>query len=80
VGEAVPASKRYINGNNNNDKNDNDNGGREKGDFEYYCEHPYLTPSKNRTLCVLPGRIDIGRHLILTGGARGLRERYSKVR
>jgi hypothetical protein len=43
------------------------------------CDHPYLIPNRNRTLCALAGRIDIGRHLILTGGARGLREKYEKI-
>ena len=43
------------------------------------CDHPYLIPNRNRTLCTLAGRIDIGRHLILTGGARGLREPYEKI-
>ena len=43
------------------------------------CDHPYLIPNRNRTLCALAGRIDIGRHLILTGGARGLREPYDKI-
>lgn len=43
------------------------------------CDHPYLIPNNDRTLCTLAGRIDIGRHLILTGGARGLREPYEKI-
>lgn len=29
------------------------------------CSHPYLTPNNAKTQCVLPGRIDIGRHFIL---------------
>ena len=49
-------------------------------DGTLFCDHPYLTPSKNGTMCVLPGRIDVGRHLILTGGARGLREPYVRTR
>lgn len=31
------------------------------------CPHPFLVPSTNRTYCHLPGRIDVGRHYILTG-------------
>ena len=38
------------------------------------CEHPYMVPSRDRNECVLAGRIDIGVHLAMTGGARGLRE------
>ena len=34
------------------------------------CDHPFLVPSSNRSLCVLPGRIDIGRHFIRTGVLR----------
>ena len=49
-------------------------------DGTLFCGHPYLTPSNNGTMCVLPGRIDVGRHLILTGGARGLREPYVRTR
>jgi hypothetical protein len=41
------------------------------------CSHPYLVPSADRTLCVLPGRIDVGRHLLLSGGTGGLKERHS---
>ena len=43
------------------------------------CAHPFLTPNKDGTLCVLPGRIDIGRHLIMSGGALGLREPYENI-
>lgn len=43
------------------------------------CVHPYLVPSADRTLCVLPGRVDVGRHLLLSGGPDGLKERHSTV-
>ena len=43
------------------------------------CSNPFLVPSIDRTKCLMAGRIDIGKHLILTGGARGLREPYSKI-
>lgn len=43
------------------------------------CADPFLVPNLNRTLCVLPGRIDIGRHFILTGGMGGLREPYDAL-
>eukprot|EP00729_Bicosta_minor_P019753 gene19753-2723_t len=38
------------------------------------CEHPYMVPSKDRTMCHLAGRIDVGRHFIMTGGLPGLKE------
>jgi hypothetical protein len=38
------------------------------------CAHPFLVPSVNRTACVLPGRMDVGRHLIMHGGVLGLKE------
>lgn len=40
------------------------------------CRHPYMVPSKNRELCLLANRVDIGRHFILAGGAEGKKERY----
>mmetsp|Transcript_3836 Transcript_3836/g.4420 ORF Transcript_3836/g.4420 Transcript_3836/m.4420 type:complete len:304 (+) Transcript_3836:71-982(+) len=40
------------------------------------CADPFLVPNKNRTACVLPGRVDVGRHYILTGGPSGLKEMY----
>lgn len=43
------------------------------------CAHPYLVPSADRTLCILPGRVDVGRHLLLSGGADGLKERHASI-
>ncbi len=43
------------------------------------CDHPFLIPSSDKTQCVLPGRIDIGRHYILTGGPDGIKETYDKL-
>jgi hypothetical protein len=40
------------------------------------CAHPFLTPSIDRTLCVLPGRIDVGRAYVLSGGVEGLKESH----
>jgi len=40
------------------------------------CTHPFLVPDYNRTQCVIPGRLDVGRHFILTGGPEALREGY----
>ena len=38
-----------------------------------------MVPNSNRSSCVLAGRIDIGRHYILTGGHAGLRESYDSL-
>lgn len=38
-----------------------------------------MVPSVNGTHCILPGRIDIGRHYILGGGVQGIKEDYSDL-
>ena len=38
------------------------------------CTDVFMVPSVNRSECILPGRIDIGRHYITTGGVEGLKE------
>jgi len=43
------------------------------------CDHPFLMPSTDKKECVLPGRIDVGRHYILSGGPEGLKESYYKL-
>ena len=43
------------------------------------CAHPFLAPSAAGDLCVLPGRVDIGRHFVGTGGVDGLKEPYEKL-
>ena len=45
-------------------------------DADGACAHPYMVPSSDRARCVLAGRIDIGRHYILSGGVDGLKEPY----
>uniref|UniRef100_A0A0G4FBX8 Uncharacterized protein n=1 Tax=Chromera velia CCMP2878 TaxID=1169474 RepID=A0A0G4FBX8_9ALVE len=40
------------------------------------CPHPMMVPSVNRTLCVLPGRVDVARHYIAGGGLEGRKERF----
>jgi len=32
-----------------------------------WCKHPFLAPNKRGDACVLPGRVDIGRHFVTTG-------------
>jgi hypothetical protein len=44
------------------------------------CTDPLMVPNQNRSECVLAGRIDIGRHFILSGGPTlGLRESYESL-
>lgn len=43
------------------------------------CEHPYLVPNANGTLCILPSRLDIGRHYMITGGRKSLKEPYGSL-
>ena len=40
------------------------------------CAHPFLVPSRDKTQCILPGRVDIGRHYVMHGGIEALRESY----
>jgi hypothetical protein len=40
------------------------------------CSHPFLVPSANRTLCVLPGRFDVAQHYVKTGGFEGFKESF----
>jgi len=40
------------------------------------CTNPFLLPNRNRTKCVFPGRIDVGRHYIRSGGSEGAKETY----
>ncbi len=44
------------------------------------CNHPFLLPGVlNSSECVLPGRVDIGRHFIKTGGVDGIKESYASL-
>lgn len=43
------------------------------------CDHLYLTPNVNKTLCVLPQRIDVGMGFIKTGGVDGLQELHETM-
>eukprot|EP01038_Epipyxis_sp_PR26KG_P010448 gene10448-14033_t len=40
------------------------------------CTHDFLMPNNNKTLCILPERIDVGKHYITTGGFDGKKEFY----
>jgi hypothetical protein len=41
--------------------------------------HPYFVPNSNRTMCILPGRVDVGRHFVKHGGVIGLKESYERL-
>jgi hypothetical protein len=43
------------------------------------CNHPFLVPNLAKTECILPQRVDIGRHFVLTGGPDAIREPYEKM-
>lgn len=43
------------------------------------CSNPYLVPSLDRTVCSLPGRIDVARHYFIYGGVEGLKESYEDL-
>jgi hypothetical protein len=45
-------------------------------DADGSCKHPFLIPSLDKTVCILPGRVDVGRHYVSTGGYEGLNENY----
>lgn len=38
------------------------------------CDNPILIPNRKKNGCILPGRIDVGKHFILTGGPDAIRE------
>ena len=40
------------------------------------CSHKFLFPNPEKNKCVLPQRVDIGKHFILTGGFDGTKELY----
>ena len=44
-----------------------------------YLQENFLVPNPSKTACILPGRVDIGRHYVLTGGLEGLRESFDKI-
>jgi hypothetical protein len=41
--------------------------------------NPYLIPNRNRTLCILPDRLDVAHHYLMTGGHFGFKERYERL-
>ena len=43
------------------------------------CSHNLLYPNSDRTLCILPERVDIGKHFIMTGGIDGTKENFQDL-
>lgn len=43
------------------------------------CPKTYLMPNGDMTKCVFPGRTDVGRHFIRTGGPEGVKESYETL-
>jgi hypothetical protein len=43
------------------------------------CAHAFLVPSSSGKQCIFPGRIDVGRHYISTGGHEGLKEQHAQL-
>ncbi len=60
IGEAVP-SRRITDSN---------------GNVTFKCDHEFMIPTADKSMCVLPQRIDIGKHFIMSGGVDGRRESY----
>lgn len=40
------------------------------------CDHPLMVPDSKETNCILPGRADVARHYLLTGGMQGLKQSF----
>jgi hypothetical protein len=43
------------------------------------CAHPFLVPDIAEEKCILPQRIDVGRHYVLTGGPEAIREPHESM-
>ena len=54
-------------------------GEAEPADADGTCSDPFLLPSRDKRSCILPGRIDIARHFMMTGGVHGLRENLNTM-
>lgn len=51
-------------------------GGENPASPDGSCAHPYLLPSRDGKRCILPGRVDVGRHYVSTGGIEGRKEQH----
>jgi len=43
------------------------------------CKHRFLVPNTAKTHCILPGRFDVARHWLQTGGLNGLKEPFESM-
>jgi hypothetical protein len=43
------------------------------------CPDAFLMPNGDKTSCVFPGRVDVGRHYVRSGGIEGLKESYDTL-
>ena len=43
------------------------------------CPHAFLMPNGDKSMCVFPGRVDVGRHYVMSGGIEGLKESYDTL-
>lgn len=43
------------------------------------CPHNFLLPNGDRSRCILPDRVDVGKHYILTGGLDGMKEPFADL-
>lgn len=43
------------------------------------CSHRFLFPNSDKTLCITPQRVDIGKHYVMTGGLDGTKEMHSDL-
>jgi hypothetical protein len=43
------------------------------------CDHAFLVPSRDGRRCILPGRVDVGRHYVMTGGVEGRKETHADL-
>jgi hypothetical protein len=43
------------------------------------CTHKFLFPNMNKSKCIPPQRVDIGKHYVMTGGIDGSKEMYQDL-
>lgn len=43
------------------------------------CPHPLLHLNTNHTKCIVPARIDVARHYMMSGGPGGKKETYDTL-
>ena len=43
------------------------------------CSHPMLHSNANHTRCIVPARVDVARHQMMTGGPGSKKETYETL-